>query len=165
MLITLKNNLHWICFSVSLVIYFVFLAQMLLLWSVVWLLFALYAWLIIALILKQYVFKQFLYLLCSSGIWVSISWFFIKGIEEVPLPRGAFIFKTEGIIPSIILFMLFTIPLIIYHFSSPAKHEREYPLPTKKTNDQPKNNKLDSTDPNWEEASIEDIESGDYEVI
>tara|TARA_B100001559_G_C16240442_1_gene502111 strand:+ start:205 stop:702 length:498 start_codon:yes stop_codon:yes gene_type:complete len=165
MLITLKNNLHWICFSVSLIIYFVFLAQMLLLWSVVWLLFALYTWLIIALILKQYVFKQFLYLLCSSGIWVSISWFFIKGVEEVPLPRGAFIFKTEGIIPSVILFMLFTIPLIIYHFSSQVKHEREQPLPTKKIKEQPKNNKLDSADPNWEEASIEDIESGDYEVI
>tara|TARA_Y100000994_G_scaffold241251_1_gene236881 strand:- start:414 stop:830 length:417 start_codon:yes stop_codon:yes gene_type:complete len=138
---------------------------MLLLWSVVWLLFALYTWLIIALILKQYVFKQFLYLLCSSGIWVSISWFFIRGVEEVPLPRGAFVFKAEGIIPSIILFMLFTIPLIIYHFSSQVKHETRLPLSTKTIKDQPKNNKLDSSDPNWEEASIEDIESGDYEVI
>ncbi len=135
MLITLKNNLHWICFSAGLVVYFVLLANMLLLWSIVWLLFALYVWLIIALIIKQYAFKQFLYLLCSSGIWVSLSWFFIKGIEEVPLPRGAFIFKTEGIIPSIILFMLFTIPLIIYHFSSQMNRKTEIVSSNTLTND------------------------------
>ena len=166
MLITLKNNLHWICFSVSLVIYFVFLAQMLLLWSIVWLLFALYTWLIVALILKQYTFKQFIYLLCSSGIWVSISWFFIKGVEEVPLPRGAFIFKTEGIIPSIILFMLFTIPLIIYHFNSQKNQTNEiFSGPTKPANNKPVEKDLPNTDLNWEEASIEDIESGDYEIV
>ncbi len=161
MLITLKNNLHWMIFSVGLGVYFVLLAKLILLWSIVWLLFTLYAWLIVSLILKRYIFKQFLYLLCSSGIWVSISWFFMKGVEEVPLPRGAFIFKTEGIIPSIILFILFTIPLIIYHFGSQLNISTTlHKDPIKKTVEEPviKNE-------NWEEASIEDIESGDYEVV
>tara|TARA_B110000263_G_C14965475_1_gene354596 strand:- start:82 stop:387 length:306 start_codon:yes stop_codon:yes gene_type:complete len=100
--------------------------------------------------------------LCFSGIWVSLTWLFIKGVEEVPLPRGAFIFKVEGIIPSIILFMLFTIPLIIYHFGTQIKLEQ----PNKRAMPPKEEDNLDVTlkDDNWEEASIEDLEGGKFEI-
>tara|TARA_Y100001970_G_scaffold58592_1_gene74426 strand:- start:2356 stop:2841 length:486 start_codon:yes stop_codon:yes gene_type:complete len=160
MIITLKNNLHWILFSLGFIFYCVLLAQAALSWSIVWLIFMIYTWLIISLILKQYVFKQFLYLLCSSGIWVSLTWFIIKGVEEVPLPKGAFLFKTEGIIPSIILFMLFTIPLIIHHFGSTQKIMTRLAGQEKQPQASNKNHNVN----NWEEASIEDLESGDFEI-
>ena len=161
MIITLKNNLHWILFSLGFIFYCVLLAQATLSWSIVWLLFMIYTWLITSLILKQYSFKQFLYLLCSSGIWVSFTWFVLKGVEEVPLPRGAFLFKTEGIIPSIVLFMLFTIPLIIHHFSISTHSSQN--IPTKDDRDSfSSNEKMVPKD--WEEASIEDLESGDFEI-
>ena len=160
MLITLKNNLHWIIFTLGFIFYCVLLSNAMLSWSIVWLLFIIYAWLIIAIIFQNYLFKHFLYILCFSGIWVSLTWFFIKGIEEVPLPRGAFLFKVEGVVPSIILFMFFTIPLIVYHFGferqgAPQKPTAKSPITKKKSK---KNN-------DWEEASIEDIESGKFEVI
>jgi hypothetical protein len=118
-----------------------------------------YTWLITALIFKKYNFKHFLYLLCGSGIWVSFTWFFLKGVEEVPLPRGAFLFKEEGIIPSIILFMFFTIPLILHHFSTNQNFRK---IKTKQTLEK----KPDRSDAEsrWEEASIEDLESGDFEL-
>ena len=125
MLITLKNNLHWIIFTIGLLLYCALLANAMLSWSIVWLLFTIYAWLIVSIIFQRYVFKQFLYLLCFSGIWVSFTWLFIKGIEEVPLPRGAFLFKVEGVVPSIILFMLFTAPLIIYHFGTQIQKQQK----------------------------------------
>ena len=160
MLITLKNNLHWIIFALGLIFYCVLLSSAMLSWSIVWLLFIIYTWLIISIIFQNYLFKHLLYLLCFSGIWVSLSWFFIKGIEEVPLPRGAFLFKVEGVVPSIILFMLFTIPLIVYHFdfeqSTPHQKRTTKPPAIKKKVE--KNN-------DWEEASIEDIESGKFEII
>ena len=84
----------------------------------------------------------------------------IKGIEEVPLPRGAFLFKVEGVVPSIILFMLFTIPLIVYHFGfeKPTPHQKPTIKPPTIKKKVAKNN-------DWEEASIEDIESGKFEII
>ena len=160
MLITLKNNLHWIIFTLGLIFYYVLLSNVMLSWSVVWLLFIIYAWLITAVIFQRYIFKHFLYLLCFSGIWVSLTWLFIKGIEEVPLPRGAFLFKAEGVVPSILLFMLFTIPLIVYHFGfeiqTPLQKPSRKPIATKKK---------DSANSDWEEASIEDLESGEFEII
>tara|TARA_B100001750_G_scaffold205810_1_gene183106 strand:+ start:326 stop:724 length:399 start_codon:yes stop_codon:yes gene_type:complete len=129
-------------------------------WSIVWLLFIIYAWLIISVIFQNYLFKHFLYLLCFSGIWVSLTWLFIKGIEEVPLPKGAFLFKVEGVVPSIILFMLFTIPLIVYHFG----FERQRP-PQKLITKSSATKKKSGKNNDWEEASIEDVESGNFEII
>ena len=126
-------------------------------WSIVWLLFIIYAWLIISVIFQNYLFKHFLYILCFSGFWVSLTWLFIKGIEEVPLPRGAFLFKVEGVVPSIILFMFFTIPLIVYHFG----FEKSTP-PQKRTTKPPTIKKKAEKNNDWEEASIEDVESGKF---
>jgi len=162
MLITLKNNLHWIIFALGLIFYCVLLSNAMLSWSIVWLLFIIYAWLIISIVFQSYLFKHFLYILCFSGIWVSLTWLFIKGIEEVPLPRGAFLFKVEGVVPSIILFILFTIPLIVYHFGF------ETQTPPQKSITKIPNSKKESRNKNnndWEEASIEDIEGGEFEII
>jgi len=160
MLINLKNNLHWLLFTVFSVAYFVLFFKGFFTWSIVWLLFSIYTWLIISLVLNQYKFKHFLYLLCISGIWVSLTWFFIKGVEEVPLPQGAFLFKPEGIITSIVLFIFFTAPLIIYSFADRKKALTQYPDPIKEV---PQKDNKDVS--GWEEASIEDLESGKYEII
>ena len=151
-----------IIFALGLIFYCVLLSNAMLSWSIVWLLFIIYAWLITAIIFQNYLFKHFLYILCFSGIWVSLTWFFIKGIEEVALPRGAFLFKAEGVVPSIILFMLFTIPLIVYHFGFETQKSSQKPiakpLDSKKEFKNTNNN-------DWEEASIEDIEGGEFEII
>tara|TARA_B100000401_G_scaffold407725_1_gene324113 strand:- start:1551 stop:2033 length:483 start_codon:yes stop_codon:yes gene_type:complete len=160
MLINLKNNLHWLLFAVFSVVYFVLFFKGLFTWSVVWLLFSIYTWLIVSLVLHQYKFKQFLYLLCISGIWVSLTWFFVKGVEEVPLPQGAFLFKPEGIVTSIVLFIFFTAPLIIYSFTDRKKAHAQY---LEETIEEQKTSNKDASD--WEEASIEDLESGKYEII
>ena len=115
MLINLKNNLHWIIYSTGLLMYFVLLAQTTLTLSVIWLLFILYAWLIVSIFTQQYYFKCFLYVFCSSGIIVALSLFFINGIEELPLPIGAILLKEEGILQALLLLFIFSIPLLIYH--------------------------------------------------
>tara|TARA_Y100000994_G_C15527593_1_gene374304 strand:- start:234 stop:728 length:495 start_codon:yes stop_codon:yes gene_type:complete len=164
MLINLKNNLHWIALGAGLIFHCALLFNSMFPWSIVWLLFTIYSWLIISIIIQQYSFKHFLYLLCISGIWVSLIWFFINGIEEVPLPRGAFLFKPEGLITSIILFILFTTPLIIYTFGSQIKMpsiSNSLAIGRKKEKDLP----INTDNEKWEEATIEDVESGKFDII
>ena len=102
--------------------------------------------------------------MCSIGILIAISIFFIHGIEEVPLPVGAIIFKAEGIAQSLLVFFVFTVPLIIY------KHQNTIFESSYNQNKQESNSKSDSvkfteptTNEEWEEATIEDLQSGDFE--
>ena len=56
--------------------------------------------------------------------------------------------------------MLFTIPLIVYHFGF------ETQLLQQKTTTKPTaTKKKEETNRAWEEASIEDLESGEFEII
>ena len=164
MLINLiKKNLHWIIYLVGLVFYPIIISNAIASLGVIWLMFLLYLWLILSMIIKEYVFKDFLYLLCISGVIVAISLFFINGIEEIPFPEGAILFKLEGVIQALALFFIFTAPLIIYN-NKTLFIPLQSSSPPHKPNKNYKNNETDCNE-NWEEATIEDLETGKYEII
>ncbi len=164
MLINLKNNFHWFLYSAGLCVYFMMLAQTTLTLSVIWLLFVLYAWLIISILTNQYSFKCFLYVFCCSGIIVSLSLFFSYGIEQLPLPVGAILFKEEGILPAIFLFFIFSIPLLVYNRNDLNWNIETQPLIKKQNqiNQESTTNHMMASE-EWEEATLEDLESGSYE--
>ena len=168
MLINLKNNLHWLIYSTGLFVYFLMLAQTTLTLSIIWLLFVLYIWLIISIINQQYYFKSLLYVFCSSGIIVAVSLFFIYGVEQVPLPVGAILFREEGILPALLLLFVFSVPILVYNHDSMSELAVGSTTPPNivENNKTPQRNKkhLEASE-EWEEATIEDLESGSYELI
>ena len=164
MLINLKNNLHWFLYGAGLCVYFIMLTQTTLTLSIIWLLFVLYAWLLVLILTNQYCFKSFLYVFCFSGIIVSLSLFFSYGVEQIPLPVGAILFKEEGILPSLLLFFVFSIPLLVYNRNDLYWNKEVQPLIKNKK----KTDRGNATDhmivsEEWEEATINDLESGSYE--
>jgi len=164
MLINLKNNFHWFLYGAGLCVYFVMLSQTTLTIGVIWLLFVLYLWLFTAIITQQYCFKAVLYVFCSTGIIVALSLFFSYGIEQVPLPVGAILFKEEGILPAVLLLFVFSVPLIIYN-----RNNIPWPVSNQQSPTQQKRPQIDDSTQHiiaseeWEEATIEDLESGFYE--
>ena len=92
----------------------------------------------------------------------------MNGVEEVPFPKGAIQFKLDGIAQSLVVFFIFTVPLIIYQQqtkdSSPITPSARIEKPRiEKTSE---NNELENNDNGeWEEATIEDLESGRFESI
>ena len=164
MLLNLRNNLHWVLFIIGITIYPIIINRAPLSLGIVWLIFILYLWLTLAILFKQYDFQHFLYSLCSIGIIISISLFFLYGIEEVPFPQGAILFKLEGIAPSLLLFFIFTVPLILYHHVAPSNLSELIKPKASHPTTMPKENKETINDENWEEATIEDLESGLYEA-
>ena len=166
MLINLKNNFHWLVYSTGLFVYFVMLAQTTLTLSVIWLLVVLYAWLVVSIITQQYSLKCCLYVFCFSGIMVALSVFFTKGIEELPLPVGAILFKEEGILQALLLLFVFSVPLLIYnHNKIVLSWLQADQLNTKQTSPIEPNLQNIQVAEKWEEATIEDLESGSYEPI
>ena len=163
MLNNLKNNLHWLIYLISLIASICFFIDGLLVLGIICLLTGLYGWLISALIIEQYSFKDFLYTVCGSGVLITIGFFFINAVEQVPFPEGAILFNGAGVAQAIFLFFIFTVPVIIYHHTSTTIMNIRPP----KSNN-PKLTIKDtslSSDEDWETATIEDLESGNYETI
>ena len=120
MLNNLKNTFHWTVYMLGMLEYVVFISinpkQFLL--SILWLIFIIYAWVIIGILNKKYNLKHFIYIVSCSGIILSIAAFFIYGIEELPYPIGAVRFNTESIILISILLFVFSLPALIIRLGS-----------------------------------------------
>ena len=162
MLINLKNNLHWLIYLISLLASICCFLDGALILGIILLLSGIYGWLITALICEQYKFKHFLYTVCGSGILLAIVFFFINGVEQLPFPEGAVLFNGEGIAQALFLFFIFTIPVIIYHHGTTALEN----IQSKQSANPEQQGKQDTqADEDWEAATIEDLESGNYETI
>ena len=100
--------------------------------------------------------------LCFAGFILSVSIFFIFGMEEVPFPQGALIFHDYGISVSLFVILISLLPLL---FVSSSKTES---LPTNSQSSSllavEDDTSLNNEDNNWEIATDDEIESGDYEV-
>ena len=161
MLHKLKENLPTLEILLGYVLFLYFVAESTFSSAILSLMLFIYIWLFTSLYLNKYSFTSFLYVVCGSGILVAISLFFLLGVEEVAYPQGALLFNLEGIAKSLFVFFICSLPLIlvnkennlfdIFNLEQTATHTTQ---PTA------------SYDQDlWEEATIEDVESGDFETI
>jgi len=160
MLHKLKENLPVIEILLGFCIFTAFIFQNNLTAAVISLIFFIYIWLFTSIILNQYKLKHFISIIAYSGIAVSISLFFILGVEELPYPENAIIFHSEGIVKSLFIFFVSTIPLIIMNRANNTAVSNQVP-------NQPISKESQSSfdDEKWEEASMDDLESGNFEPI
>ena len=155
MLDNLKQNIPTLQIFTTYLLYIILLAYSSFAAAVLWLIFNIYVWLVLSTTLKTYNINAFVYVLSAAGIAVSISLFFLQGVEELPFPEGALMFNIENIMKASLLFFLSTIPLIIQGFDK--NQTKDKTKPNKDT--QKENENL------WEEATPEDLQSGNYEVL
>lgn len=173
MLNNLIKNIHWLEYVIGIFVYFLFISNYQLSLGIIWLIFILYAWTITSFLIQEYTLQSFLYTLSSMGIIVALTIFFMHGVEEVPFPKGAIQFKLDGIAQSLIIFFIFTIPLIIINhkseqtaFSDSSEFSSPTLPPVKKEEISPSSEIItERSGEEWEEATIEDLESGNFEPI
>jgi hypothetical protein len=117
-------------------------------------------WLSYVLLMDLFDMRIFAIIITAAGFFVAISVFFMFGIEEVPFPAGAIIFHPEGIACalSISFFSLFPI-IFLYHggFQMPIK------IKTPKINLSKEKPNITINDDDWEIATEDDLQSGDFE--
>ena len=131
--------------------------------SVIWIMLLVYIWLSLTLYLNIYSFNSFMRTLSLSGILVSLSMFFLKGVEEVPFPEGAVVFHADGIAQALFLLFLCSIPIVlrIIPENSTIVDSSLETSPSSTIGDSMKETQSED----WEEATIEDLESGDFETL
>ncbi len=148
----LKQNIPFLQVVIGYALYVVLLFYTTLSGAMLWAILLIYIWLISSIMLKTYNFYSFVYLLSSSGIIFSASMFFLTGIEELPYPAGALLFHFENIAKACFLFFISSIPLIfIWLKKKDSFFQKTTPVP--------------STQDFWEEATEEDLQSGEYESL
>ncbi len=98
--------------------------------------------------------------LSISGIVLSISIFFIFGIEEIPFPVGAIVFHGYGISIALLVLLFSLLPILFFpHKNILPPQSQSKSLPRKESAED--NYDIDD---HWEVATEDDLESGDYEV-
>jgi len=122
---------------------------------------ALILWVIYGLLLDIFDVRIFAWVISLSGFLLALSVFFVFGVEEMPHPIGAIVFHAGGIAGSLGIGFFSLFPLLIIHqldyeniFSKPGILINE--------NDSPSSSDLESDD--WELATEEERQSGEFEV-
>ena len=126
--------------------------------AVIWAIFVLYGWVFLSLYLGNFNFQKLLKICCYVGILFSITFFITFGLEEIPYPEGALLFHSKPIAISLLIFFISSLPLI-YKIA-----DNQDCVEDKKTNPV-FNQEQQSVKEKWEEATLEDLESGNYEPI
>ena len=142
-------------------VYFIMLFKTSFAMSAIWMMILIYLWLATSLYLNIYSPNSFIKILSSSGVLVALSMFFLNGVEEVPFPEGAVVFHAEGIAQALFLLFLCIVPTVL-KLVPKNTIIMESLVDNKSKSSEVKGNNQSG---DWEEATIEDLESGNFENI
>ena len=195
MLNTIKNNLHWIFYFVSIIGYVFFISLNVsqiqlnsdpLYFSIIVLIAVLYIWIALAIAINRFTIKSCLYTTSLTGVIVALTVLVLYGvIPELGATSGRVSLTPYPNILAYVFFMIFifSLPFIFYQvkqISNPSVNftnneetvninPDDLHLESKKDlifqggNQEKCNQNIDYQ--NWEEASNEDLDSGEYEQI
>ena len=117
-------------------------------------------WVLYGLLLDDFDVRIFAWVISATGFLLAISIFFIYGVEEVPHPVGAIVFHAGGIAGALGMGLFSLFPFLIMHQLSSDKTISATPVIN--GNDTPPEPELKSDD--WEFATEEELESGEFEI-
>ena len=112
----------------------------------------LFIFVIFSLILDVFNINEFTLILSVCGIIISITTFFYYGVEEVAYPYGAIVFHFEGVLKSLIMLFVSSLPILFSYKGKNNNHN---------DND---NVLVHYNDSEWEVATSEDLDSGQYNL-
>ena len=122
---------------------------------------ALISWVLYCLILDAFDVRIFAWIILASGFLVAISVFFMFGIEEVPYPVGAIVFHSGGLAGALGIGFFALFPILILHQTGAEKLPqitRIEPFISREDMEP----EIESNE--WEMASDDDLQSGEFEV-
>jgi len=129
----------------------------------------LYVWIIGKSYYKSFDIYELLNKTGYFGALFAITFFFMFGIEEVPYPEGAIVFHPKEIALSLIVFIVSHI-IVLYSkdwlsaLREAEEENHENTISTAPTTNKvlvPRGNQAEG----WEEATLEDLESGNFETV
>ena len=119
----------------------------------------LYLWILGRVYFETFNLKSLMNIIGGSGILLSLTYFFIYAVEEVPYPEGAIVFHSQEIALSLIVFFISTTFLIYCNLQKPRTNKKVN-SPTLVNQNLKTTNKEE-----WEKATMDDLSSGNFEPL
>ena len=162
----MKNCFSYGVLGVGLLIYLIFINAYQFVESTIVMLLAIMLWTVLTTYLDTFEKETFSRVISISGFIFAISFFFFFGVEEVPVPKGAMLFNASGIAITLFIVFMSIIPILyIIHGDKAPQLTTSHQLTTdQQTYDLPNPEQVEQIDDNWEIATDEDIESGEFEA-
>lgn len=154
----MKNNLKyipWMVLAIGLVIYALCIINNtnVEVYSGLTLMITLSSWACIQIALDSFRLTDFIRLFALAGYIFAVTVFFFSGVEEVSFPEGAIVFHISQIVKAFGIVFIASLPLLYFYDNrgliSTASSKKE---------------ESDSSNDNWEAASQEDLDSGQWEL-
>ena len=165
MTLMMKNYISCGVLGIGLLIYFIFINAHQFIESTIVMLLAVMLWSVLTTYLETFNTQTFSKVLSISGFIFAISFFFFFGVEEVPMPKGAMLFNASGIAMTLFIVFMSILPAlyVIHGDKTTNTANNEMPI-VQSPYDLSTHNDIEEIDDNWEIATDEDIESGNFEV-
>ena len=165
----MKNCITYGILGFGLLIYFILIGSYQFIESTIVILITLLSWSAITTYLDTFDTITFSKILSSMGFIFAISFFFFFGVEEVPIPKGAMLFSASGIAVTLFIVFASILPLlyVIHGDNSIAPvnvPSSQVAAQAQTTNVIESSSSIDDIDEDWEIATEEDLESGNFEV-
>ena len=160
MTLSLKKNAGVFILVIGLILFFSSLIDNNLNLALVSLTSALILWVLYGLLFDIFDIQIFAWVISLSGFLLALSVFFVFGVEEMAHPIGAIIFHTGGIAGSLGIGFFSLFPILIMHQLNSQKIYAKYGA-LMNEDGSPATFNLKSDD--WELATDEDLQSGDFE--
>ena len=119
----------------------------------------LYLWILGRMYFETFSLKSLTNIIGSSGVLLSLTYFFIYAVEEVPYPEGAIVFHSQEIALSLIVFFIST-TFLIYCSLQKSPTNKQVKSPPFINQSLKKTNKEE-----WEQATMDDLNSGNFEPL
>ena len=154
----MKNNVKqipWIVLVIGLVVYAFCIINNtnVELYGGLTLMITLSSWACIKIGLESFKITDFIRLFAVAGYIFAITVFFFSAVEEVSFPEGAIVFHMSQIVRSISIAFIASLPLLYFY----DNREITKSAVSKKNTDDPSKD-------NWEAATQEDLDSGQWEL-
>ena len=108
-------------------------------------------WTYVNIALGSFNITHFMRIFAAAGYLFAITIFFFSGVEEVSFPEGAIVFHISQIVKSIAIAFISSLPLL-------------YLYDTQGVERSPITKSEDASNDNWEAATQEDLDSGQWEL-
>ena len=122
---------------------------------------ALISWVLYGLLVDAFDIQIFAWIISLSGFLVASSVLFMFGIEEVPYPVGAIIFHSEGFAGALVIGLFSLLPILFLHLMGMEKNQKKNKVVEVFSEEDSKRKRYIEE---WEIASDDDLQSGEFEV-
>jgi len=162
----LKNCISYGVLGIGLLVYFCCICAYQFVESSIVMLLTMLIWASLTIYLDEFETLRFSRVLSITGLLFAISFFFFFGVEEVPIPQGAILFNPPGIAITLFIILISILPVLYITYgdkiSTPVNAQSSYLSSSVNTT---KNETInEDINDDWEIATNEDVESGNFEV-